>query len=320
MAQRQDLVVPDAQLTPWDKAWATFLLDGKGAVTRENYRIYAKKIDQFRLEEHIFNPDDFTDELEEHFLRQFAAKTTAWTYQKVLRAFFAWCEKRGLRDHKYLAKRIQIEEIDEPLTLIDYTQLNHLLDKAKGRDKALLLFTFDTMARASEVRYAKIENYHRDTREFVIDQRKVGTYRRVHLTQTLVRELNRYIKEDRPPQVNRVQEEQRGRVTAQPWLFLTTRLEQDALDYKQLSKAGLASIFRRLRFEMGWTNGTLSPQLLRRGRATQIAIETKDRYQLMKLGGWKSITSTRRYYRSTTEQDIALLDKIERERDAERGT
>jgi hypothetical protein len=100
MARRSTSAQPAQENSRWSQAWGDFLLDPKkGGVTRANYRVYAKKIDAFRVENAIDDPDLFTDALERKFLDQFHNETTKWTYQKVLRSFINWCFLNGWRSY-----------------------------------------------------------------------------------------------------------------------------------------------------------------------------------------------------------------------------
>jgi integrase len=284
----------------WEQAWDAFLRDGKSAATRESYRSLAAKIDRFRREKGIAHPDEFTDECEGEFLEQFEVTTTRWTYQKVLRAFFRWGERNGWRHGLPKAKRITITELDEPLDSVSRDQLEAAIKVASPRDRALLIFTFYTAARASEVRNAKLADWHRSDHTMLIEQTKTGRRREIPLPEKAAREINRYIDRVRP-------------ATRQPWLFVTRRKDGD--DYGQLSRSALASVFRRLRQEMSAESGDFSAQLLRRGRATEWAAATRDTHHLMRLGGWRDPRSLRRYLVQSLEQDKRLIDEIERKRE-----
>jgi len=303
----KEITVP-AQPTPptaWDDAWQAFLRDGKSAITRENYRVYARKLDPFRAAHGITHPDQFTDQLEGEFLEQFSNQTTRWTYQKALRAFFNWCLKNGRRRLVSQAHRVKLTELDQPLAHSTFDQMAQLRAAAKTpRDKMLLGFVFETGARASEVRRAKVVNFNRADHTFLIEQSKQGRRREMPLSEPLWRELARYVDRVRP-------------ATKQPWLFLTlsrSRDENGDYDYRQLSRSALTAIFRRLRLELGLPAGEAGPQLLRRGRATELAHATRDTHHLMRLLGWSDTRSMRRYLAYSVEQDKALLERVERER------
>jgi len=286
--------------TPWDEAWAAFLRDGKSVSTRETYRSCGVKIDRFRAERGIERPDDFTDALLGEFLEQFAVVTTKWTYDKVLRAFFRWGLRNDWRHQSLKSKRVTVTELDEPLDSVDRERLEAAIRLASPRDRALLTVTFYTAARASEVRNAKLADWHRSEHTMLLEQTKTGRRREIPLPENAAREINRYIDRVRP-------------VTRQPWLFVTRRKDGD--DYGQLTKSGMASVFRRLREEMGVPTGQFSAQLLRRGRATELAAATRDTHHLMRLGGWRDPRSLRRYLAQSLEQDKALIEQIERDRD-----
>jgi integrase len=284
----------------WAQAWDAFLRDGKSAATRESYRSLAVKIDRFRAEKGIGHPDEFTDEREGEFLEQFEVTTTRWTYQKVLRAFFRWGERNGWRHGLPTAKRITLTELDEPLDFVGKDELEAALKVASPRDRALLIFTFYTGARASEVRNAKLADWHRRDHTMLLEQTKTGRRREIPLPESAAREINRYIDRVRP-------------ATRQPWMFVTRRKDGD--DYTQLTRSGMASVYRRLRQELDIATGQFSAQLLRRGRATEWAKATRDTHHLMRLGGWRDPRSLRRYLYQSLEQDKALIEQIERQRD-----
>jgi integrase len=290
---------PPPALEPWAEAWEAFLRDGKSAITRQNYRSYAKRIDAFRAEHGVHQPDDFSDALEGKFLEQFPVPTTKWTYQKALRAFFNWGMRNKWRHYPARAKRVTLTELDEPLDLVDHMVLDKLVAQATPRDRALLIFTYYTAARASEVRHARLDYWHRTEHVMVIEQTKTGKRREMPVPETAAREINRYIDHGRP-------------ATRQPWLFLTSSRRDG--DYQQLSRSAMSSIFRRLRLALGIPAGQASAQLLRRGRATELAAKTRDTHHLMRLGGWSDPRSLRRYLVHTIEQDKQLIEQIERER------
>jgi integrase len=311
----------ETKLQPWQEAWDAFLKEAKkSAITRSNYRSYAKKIDLFRAQRNITRPDDFTEALEGEFLEQFEVKTTRWTYQKALKAFFNWGLKHDWRHRPSRTERIEIKLLDEPLDHVGHPMLAMLKAEASPRDRAVLTFTFQMGARASEVRNAKLADYHRSEHTMAIDQPKQGTRRTMYLDDATWRELNHYIDKIRPQQAEKLtpngkRKEGARPETVQPWLFLTTKRDRGEFgDFRQLTASGLASIFRRLRLEQGIESGKLSAQLLRRGRATELANKTQDTVWLMRVMGWADARSLRRYLVQSLEQDRKIIEQIERER------
>ncbi len=285
--------------TPWDEAWDSFLRDGKGAATRESYRWLAVKIDRFRAEKGIEHPDGFTDALLGEFLDQFEVTTTRWSYDKVLRAFFRWGGRNGWRHDAPKSKRVQVTELDEPLEFVDRLRLDAALKVASPRNRALLVACFYAAARAGEVRHLRVTDWHRSEHTLLLEQTKTHRRREIPIPEGPAREINRYIDKVRP-------------VTRQPWLFVTLRRDGD--DYRQLSASAMQSVFRRLRQELELPSGQFSAQLLRRGRATELAAATRDTHHLMRLGGWRDPRSLRRYLAQSLEQDKALIEQIEEDR------
>lgn len=291
--------------TAWDRAWTDFLGDGKGATTQGNYKSYARKIDAYRSEHQITHPDQWTDGVEADFLTQFANDSTRWTYEHALRAFSNWCVRWGRQQPMIRRKRIKLDDLDEPISHLTFAQMSQLRAAAKyQRDKVLLGFFFETGARASEARRARLLQFNRVDRTFMIDQSKQGTRREMPLSEPFWRELIRYVDKGRPP-------------TKQPWLFLTLTQSPDEsgeYDYGQLSRSALTAIFRRLRLQLDIPAGQASPQLLRRGRATELIRATRDTHHLMRVLGWSNARSMKRYLAYSLEQDKELLEQVERER------
>ena len=317
---------PEDKLLPWDEAWDAFVNSTThAAVTRRNLGSYAKQIDRFRAKHGITDPNQFTDALENKFLDEFEVLITRWTYQKTLKSFFRWCltAEHPWRQRKSGTDWIDTTELDEPLEQVDLPMLVKLKAKASPRDRALLDFIYHMAARAGEARNAKLQNYHRSQHTMLIELSKQGRRRTMPLPESAVRELNHYINHVRPKQVLKLKSrsersENEGNnpppETAQPWLFLTTTRERGEYgDYRQLSESGLASIFRRLRLELDIETGKLSPQLLRRGRATELAGKYPDTVWLMHILGWKDVRSIRRYLVQSLEKDRQMIEELDRD-------
>jgi len=286
----------------WQEAWDKHQRTIPTEATRINYRALASHLTPFRAEHSIDRPEQFTDTLELDFLDtvKHLAKATQWTYQKNLRAFFNWCRKNGYRPDSLSNKVITIQEIDEPLAHIDRSQLDYLLSSIRpnDRNRALLLTMFWTGIRAKELRYLRLDGWHRFDHTIVITQTKVGTFRQMPLPDKIAREINHYIERIRPTD------------TRQPWLFLTKTRHKG--DYGQLSESALQSMFRRMRLNLGLPPRSTSAQLLRRGWATTVVKETRDTNRLMHLGGWRNAKSLRRYLTYTVKEDRDLMERIER--------
>jgi hypothetical protein len=59
--------------------------------------------------------------------------------------------------------------------------------------------------------------------------------------------------------------------------------------------------------------GKLSPQLLRRGRATELAGKYPDTVWLMHILGWKDVRSIRRYLVQSLEKDRQMIEELDRD-------
>jgi site-specific recombinase XerD len=212
---------------------------------------------------------------------------------RALKAFLNWWEDEFEPDtwrnpiHKVKPPKQDVA----PIEGIHIDTLKALLDTCEGnkftekRDKAIMLFLFDTGVRAGEFCSLNLEDMDRTFRSVIIRKGKGGKPRTVFLSKKTRSALRAYLRQRKDESVS---------------LWVT-------IHGSRLSYDGLREIMKR----RGKTAGVKPPRLhdFRRGFALECLRNGMDVYSLQKLMGHADLQVLQRYLAQTTE-DISRAHRI----------
>ena len=205
--------------------------------------------------------------------------STVATYHRQLKTFFNWIVSEGYLSVSPMDRiKAPIDRPDaiQPFT---YEQIDALLGAAKRsrmslRDEALILFLWDTGARASELCSMRFRDVDLHTRQATIVEGKGGKSRTIYLGNRVTKALFQYLKRDkREPE---------------DALFLSER--GDAL-----TRSGLQRILERLEKEAGLTGVRCSPHTFRHTFAVSFLRNGGNQFSLMTMLGHTDLKMTARY-------------------------
>jgi integrase/recombinase XerD len=208
---------------------------------------------------------------------------------RALKRLFNFCQEEGIRDdNPGQAIKTPNPKRDAPkgikwadfLALLETTRPGDLLDL---RDRALMLFLFDTACRVGGLTWLEVDDLDLEARRAVVTEKR-GQTRPVFYQQATAEALRDWL---------RVRPSDRG-----PWVFTSSKV-----GYGRLTGSGVRHLLDRRAEEAG-CEGPTNPHAFRHGFARAYLLGGGDLGTLSDIMGHSSVAITKEFYAVFTTDEL----------------